>query len=195
MRHIKILNPNRLLQAYIIGVALGDGNLSNPNGRAVRLRITCDKKYPKLMNHIKNSLQSLLPENKVSSIDRIGCVDIYTYSNQLPGLIGYPWDGGPKIIQNVGVPLWINDEIQFTKECLRGLFQTDGCIYRDRGYLMVNFTSAGKQLADDVFSMMNKLEYYPHVQKIYQNKIYVRYTVRLSKNVERFIEEIDFWKE
>ena len=43
--------------------------------------------------------------------------------------------------------------------------------------------------------MMNKLEYYPHVQKIYQNKIYVRYTVRLSKNVERFIEEIDFWKE
>ena len=31
-------NPDRDLQAYVIGLAVGDGNLSNPNGRAVRLR-------------------------------------------------------------------------------------------------------------------------------------------------------------
>lgn len=30
--------------AYVIGIAFGDGNLSNPNGRAVRLRVSCDKK-------------------------------------------------------------------------------------------------------------------------------------------------------
>jgi DNA-binding transcriptional regulator WhiA len=42
----KSINPNKELQSYIIGLALGDGNLSNPNGRALRLRISCDKKYP-----------------------------------------------------------------------------------------------------------------------------------------------------
>ena len=42
--------------AYIIGVALGDGNLSNPNGRAVRLRITCDIKYPKIISEIQKKL-------------------------------------------------------------------------------------------------------------------------------------------
>jgi hypothetical protein len=176
-------------------VALGDGNLSNPNGRAVRLRITCDKKYPRLISHIRNSLQSLLPENKISIVDRIGCVDIGVYSNRLPELIGYPWDGGPKIVQDVGVQSWIKNEPLFTKECLRGLFQTDGCIYEDRGYLMVNFTSAGERLAKDVFRMMERLEYYPRMQKIYQKNIYRRYTIRLSKNVESFIKEIGLWKE
>jgi DNA-binding transcriptional regulator WhiA len=183
MRHLKILNPNRLLQSYIIGVALGDGNLSNPNGRAVRLRVTCDKKYPKLMRYIQHSLQLLLPENKVSLVNKPGCMDVSVYSNHLPELIGYAWDGGPKIAQGVGVHSWIKDDIRYSKECLRGLLQTDGCIYKDRGYPMINFTSAGKQLADDVFSMINRLGYYPHMQKIYQNQIYVRYTVRLSKNV------------
>lgn len=39
---MNIINTNT---AYIIGVAIGDGNLSNSNGRAVRLRVTCDNKY------------------------------------------------------------------------------------------------------------------------------------------------------
>ena len=59
------LNQDKNLQAYIIGLAIGDGNLSNPNGRAVRLRITCDNKYPGLIDRIARSLQKLLPKNKV----------------------------------------------------------------------------------------------------------------------------------
>ena len=157
--------------------------------------MTCDKKYPKLLGHIKESLQTLLPGNKVSLVNKPGCMDVSVYSNQLPELIGYPWYGGPKIVQDVGVHSWIKAETRFTEECLRGLFQTDGCIYKDRGYLMVNFTSAGKHLANDVFFMMKNLGYYPHMQKIYQKGVYVRYTIRLSKNVEDFITEINFWKE
>lgn len=147
------------------------------------------------MKHIQRSLQILLPENKVSLVNKTGCMDVSVYSNYLPELVGYPWDGGPKIVQGVGVPSWIKDESPLTRECLRGLLQTDGCIYKDRGYLMINFTSAGIRLANDVLLMMHKLGYYPHLQKIKQNKIYVRYTVRLSKDVTRFITEIDFWKE
>jgi hypothetical protein len=60
---------------------------------------------------------------------------------------------------------------------------------------MVNFTNAGSRLANDVFSMMKNLGYHPHIQKIYQKKIYLKYTVRLSKNVDSFINEIGLWKE
>jgi tRNA dimethylallyltransferase len=35
--------------AYVIGLAIGDGGITNPNGRAYRLRITCDKKYPRII--------------------------------------------------------------------------------------------------------------------------------------------------
>ena len=50
MTHKNLVKNNL---AYIIGIALGDGNLSNPNKRAVRLRITCDTGYPGLIENIK----------------------------------------------------------------------------------------------------------------------------------------------
>ena len=58
------LHPDSELHAYVIGVAIGDGNLSNPNGRATRLRITCDTSYPAFTAKIRSALERLLPENK-----------------------------------------------------------------------------------------------------------------------------------
>lgn len=76
--------------AYIVSIALGDGNLSCPNGRATRLRITCDLRYPVLMSEIEEKLQELFPANKVSRIHRKdNCTDISVYSNQLNELL--PW--------------------------------------------------------------------------------------------------------
>jgi len=84
------LNPNKNLQAYVIGLAIGDGNLSSPNGRAICLRITCDKKYPLLTKRIFNSLKEILPENKVGITNRKNgeCVDVRISSNHLENLLG-----------------------------------------------------------------------------------------------------------
>jgi hypothetical protein len=83
------LSPDLGLRAYVIGLAIGDGNLSNPNGRAVRLRITCDTKYPALIIRISSSLRQLLPENKVSLIGSKGnYVNISVYSNRLESQLG-----------------------------------------------------------------------------------------------------------
>lgn len=68
-----LLNPNFCLQAYVIGLAIGDGNLANPNGRAVRLRITCDTKYPRLIVKVRSSLTDLLPRNRVRSLGARSC--------------------------------------------------------------------------------------------------------------------------
>src|SRR5258708_4597734 len=121
--------------AYVIGVAIGDGNLSNPNGRAVRLRITCDNKYPKLQTRILESLKELLPENKVSEYNRKkNCTDIYCYSNKLEDILGWKALSGPKYKQRVRVPSWIFNNPEWIKRCLRGLIETDGCVYVDRKY-------------------------------------------------------------
>ena len=122
-------------------------------------------------------------------------MDISVYSNQLAELIGYPWNAGSKIIQNVGVPSWIQNDIQYTEECLRGLFQTDGSIYIDRGYQMINFVNTCEQLAADVFYMMKTLGYSPNMQKLYQGNGKTKHTIRLCKNVKLFITEIGLWKE
>lgn len=195
MSQYKRLDPNKKLQAYIIGVALGDGNLSNPNGRAVRLRVTCDKKYPILLHHIASSMQKLFPDNKVSLINRKVAMDVSIYSNQLTNLLGYTWSGGPKNFQNVGIPIWIKKSFDYTKECLRGLFQTDGSIYNDRGYVMINFTNTDLRLVADVFEMMTGMGYQPNIQKIKRMHCKMRYTIRLCKNASAFIQEIQLWKQ
>src|SRR4030042_3368563 len=121
--------------AYIIGAALGDGNLSNPNKRAARLRITCDKKYNSVINNFTQSIQIILPTNKVSITNRKdNCVDISCYANKWEKLLGWKADGGSKYDQNVRIPKWIATNKKFILICLRGLFETDGSIYMDRKY-------------------------------------------------------------
>ncbi|MBI2631180.1 hypothetical protein HYW73_03150 [Candidatus Nomurabacteria bacterium] len=184
---------NKKSLAYITGIALGDGNLSNPNGRAVRLRITCDKKYPLVIKAIEKNLKIIFPENKVSNINKGNAIDISVYSNELENLLGWKAKNGSKIIQKISVPVWIKDDIIYTKECLRGLFQTDGSLYSDRGYKMANFTSVSYTLIIDVKDMLKMVGFEVKIREVV-DKGRIKYVVRISKNVEKFIETINFWK-
>jgi len=156
--------------AYIIGVALGDGNLSNPNKRAIRLRITCDSKYPKIGTEITQALKLLFPSNKVSYVHRKEktCFDISVYSNKLDAYIPWKVGCGTKHEQQAQVPDWVLNDVDFIHPCLKGLIQTDGSIYQDRGYMMINFTNIIKPLAKNVESMIKKLGYTPHLYQSMQ---------------------------
>jgi DNA-binding transcriptional regulator WhiA len=185
---------NKKILSYIIGVSLGDGNLSNPNGRATRLRITCDKKYPKLIEDIKENIQIVLPENKVSIVNKRNAVDISCYSNKWEKYLGWKAKGGSKIKQKVEVPIWIKNDTKYIKECLRGLFQTDGSIYNDRGYIMVNYTSANYTLVKDTEKMLEKIGFRATIRKVISKDGNIKYVIRISKNVKNFIKIINLWK-
>lgn len=191
----KRVSPNKKLHAYIVGLALGDGNLSNSNGRAVRLRITCDVKYEKLNKHIFQSLQKFLPDNKVFVCrnTKRTSVDIACYSNYLENLLGWKAKNGTKYSQKVRIPEWVLTNKNFIKECLRGLIQTDGSIYMDRGYKMVNIVSNIESLAKSAITAINFLGYKPNIQ-IHNDPKTIKYTIRISKDVNRFIKDIKLWK-
>jgi len=181
--------------AYIVGVALGDGNLSNPNGRAIRLRVTCDAKYPKLSQSIITALKSLLPDNAVSIAP--GPKDTYynisVYSNKLAEWMPWQSGKGSKEVQLARVPQWIKDNDQFSKACLRGLFQTDGCIYNDRGYLMVNFTNNITPLVEDVCTMISSCGFTFSHQKLQRGEK-VKHTIRIARDSQSFIDGIGLFK-
>ncbi|MFA5889015.1 MAG: LAGLIDADG family homing endonuclease [Candidatus Paceibacterota bacterium] len=190
---LKRVSSDKKLHAYIVGLVLGDGNLSNPNGRAVRLRITCDKKYPELHRYILSSLQKFLPDNKVFISYRKNCLDVTCYSNMLEKLLGWKAKGGSKYAQMVEIPKWILRNKIYTKECLRGIIQTDGSIYKDRGYLMVNITSSIPSLAESVVLGIKSIGYKPNIQP-HQDPRKIKYTIRISKNTQKFIDDIGVWK-
>ena len=185
------LNPDRALQAYVIGLAIGDGNLSNPNGRAVRLRITCDTKYPILISKISTALRELLPKNRVNIVYGNGnYVNVSVYSNHLEGLLGWKASGGSKARQGVSIPEWIFKDRALTICCLRGLIETDGAIYQDRGYPMVIFSTIIPLLASQVHAMICALGYAPRLYSIDSliPNFSRKFQVRLSREVRTFLE-------
>jgi len=177
--------------AYLIGIALGDGNLSNPNGRAVRLRVTCDTKYDQIIQNIISAIKLVLPENKVSITKRKpSCVDISCYSNELEDLLGWRAKGGSKEKQKVSIPDWIMKNKTYSKKCLRGLFETDGSIYTDRKYLMANFVTIIPTLAENVMAMIGNLGFKPNIQKFKAKNGKIKHTIRISKNTLKFVKLI-----
>jgi hypothetical protein len=173
-------------------VALGDGNLSNPNGRAVRLRVTCDTKYPKLILKIQRALSKAFPTNKVSIVLRHeNYVDVSCCSNKMEKLFGWKVGKGSKFIQKVFVSKWILKSKTFSIKCLCGLIETDGSVYNDRGYNMVMITSIIPSLAQNVYEMILSLGFQPRIYKIVPNTKFNSqpvYRIRLSKNVEEFLK-------
>jgi len=106
-----------------------------------------------------------------------------------------PWTvgKGSKQKQLAHVPAWIRNNRSYEKECLRGLLQTDGSIYKDRGYMMINFCNNVHPLASDVYHMMRELGYKPTITETPARQR-TKYTVRLARDVEEFIEDLNLHK-
>lgn len=89
--------------------------------------------------------------------------------------------------------MWIKENRTFTIECLRGLIETDGAIYYDRGYPMMMFTTIIADLARDFCEMVQSLGCSPRLYKIERQtnpmnfNQQILYHVRLSKNVQEFL--------
>src|SRR3989344_5026532 len=113
------LNPDKELRAYVIGLAIGDGNLSNPN--------------------------------------------------------------------------WIKESNKYIIPYLRGLIETDGSIYSDRGYPMMMFTSIIKKLAEEVKDLIEVLGFKAKLYTIKPSanspfNQQILYHVRLSRDVQKFLD-------
>ncbi len=188
------ISNDKNLRAYIIGLAIGDGNLSKVN-HTTRLRISCDDKYPTLQKRITESLKLLLPNNKIGTVKNPkNCTDIYVYSNYLEKLLGWKATEGSKFIQNVSGPKWIHKSIKYKINYLKGIIETDGSIYCDRGYPMVMITTIIKDLAVELKDIVDSLGFKCHMYEIdgrknkYNYKRQIEYHIRLSKDVQKFLD-------
>lgn len=193
MYFVKPIVWNREVLAYLVGVALGDGNLSKINNRSTRLRISCDTNYPLLITEIIGAINYILPESKIDLINRKdNCIDISSYSNYWELILGWN-SSSSKWSQNATVPKWIFYKEEYVKACLKGLIETDGSIYYDRGYPMVMFTNTIADLSRHVYLMIKWLGFSPRMydfvpaSKFKSKRIY---RVRLSKQVSDFLNLI-----
>ncbi|MEU7065937.1 helix-turn-helix domain-containing protein [Streptomyces sp. NPDC046161] len=114
--------------AYLLGLYLGDGHISLYSGHRVpSLMITCDDKWPGLMDHAERATRLTFPDNKVCRVRRTGCHNIKVYSMHLACL--FPQHGpGKKHERRIALEGWQQEIVDAHPwEFVRGLIHSDGC--------------------------------------------------------------------
>jgi len=78
---------------------------------------------------------------------------------------------------------------------LKGLIETDGSVYLDKKYKMVNFVTIIPNIASDVMEMISKIGFKSNIQRIKESKNQkMKYTIRISIKTEEFINTVNINK-
>lgn len=157
--------------AEFTGIVMGDGGLTKS-----QLQITLHKKDDKLYaEFVKNLIEKIFrisvstyyPKRKMTMVLAVSRKKLIEFCNNDLGLpIGH------KIKQGLDIPTWIKKNIKFQKACIRGLVDTDGCIFNEvhhingktYSYKRLNFTSASPNLRQSVFSFFEQLNLSPKMR-------------------------------
>ena len=165
--------------AEILGIFFGDGHVGRYQ-TSITLNSETDHEYAEfVLNLIR---RKFFIESHLRSHSKGKAIDIVTSSIAFTRFLsakGMP--AGNKIRTGLSIPRWIKMSPEFTKAFLRGLFDTDGCVYLDRHiiknkkytYLGWTITSYSDTLIHDVKQALSKLGFHPTHSKN-QNSVFLR---------------------
>jgi hypothetical protein len=117
--------------AELLAMYLGDGCIS-PGPRTYRLRITLDKKYPRVIADTRDLISRCFRHNKVKTVNARGCVYVSLYCSHLACL--FPQHGpGKKHERRVELEPWQREHVDAAPwRFIRGCIRSDGCVFINR---------------------------------------------------------------
>lgn len=172
--------------AEFVGIVLGDGGITD-----YQITITLNKKDDReyvdfVTKLIRNLFQTTVSNNIQGPVVRITVSrkNLVKYCQKI-GL-----KKGHKIRQQVDIPSWIMDNESYCIACLRGLVDTDGCVFRHRYkvnnklycYNKLAYSSRSKPLLSSVSKILNQIGINPRID--------CRGDIRLdnTKDVKRYFD-------
>jgi len=170
-----------------IGIMLGDGGISNWKQQ---IRITLnnrdDKEYIKFVYNLTKKLFRKKPsilkrKDSMASDISVSSMNLVDY------LITVGLKPGNKFKLQVDIPNWIKDNRAYSIACVRGLVDTDGCIFKHT-YIVNNKMYAYKKLSFVSYSQ-------PLRKSVYEIFRSLGITSRLYSNRDvRIDSQKDMWK-
>lgn len=155
--------------AEFVGIMIGDGGITKK-----QVIVSLNRKTEKLYSvFVKEFLEKLFQvKPSIYHKDKSG-TDITISRTRLVAFcksIGLKI--GNKLKQDLDIPEWIRKDKNFEIPCIRGLVDTDGCIFNEchkiKGkrycYPRFAFTSASKQLRVSVFEILKELDFTPRMR-------------------------------
>jgi hypothetical protein len=113
---------------YLLGLYLGDGHIVQyAKHRVPSLTITCDDKWPGLMDAAEEAMRAVFPGHRTCRVRSTGCHNVKVYSKHLPCL--FPQHGpGRKHERSIVLTPWQQRIVGLHPwEFIRGLVHSDGC--------------------------------------------------------------------
>jgi hypothetical protein len=143
-------NLEKAQYAYLLGLYLGDGCLSQHPRRVYRLRIGLDARYPKIISACAAAIIVVRGRAPVGRIERTGCVEVNAWWKHWVCL--FPQHGlGRKHKRSIELQPWQQRvAAEHPGRLLRGLIHSDGCrvLNRVNGTDYVRYLFSNK--SDDI---------------------------------------------
>lgn len=173
-----------------IGIVLGDGGMTK-NQITITLHYLDDLEYSKFVVSLIKKLFSINSSNLRSPNEHVLLIRM-SRTNLVKFCMTLGLKIGNKVKQQVDMPQWIKDNLNYRIACVRGLVDTDGSVfthtYTSKGksysYKKIDFTSRSIPLLTSVSDTLKNLDIKHSVTSYYQVRI------EAQRDVKRFFKLI-----
>ena len=183
--------PRRSSQlAEFVGILLGDGGITKGQ-ITISFHIIDDRIFASYVRGLAQNLFDVNPS--LSERQKKGIIRMRISRKKLVGFFNkMGLSSGNKVKNQIDVPTWIKNSTRFTKLCLRGLFDTDGCFYidkhryKDRVYrnCAMNFTNRSLPILSFFQTKLEQFGFHP----THSTKFSV--LLRRESEIVRYFQEI-----
>lgn len=194
--------------AEFFGIMIGDGGINNPWQANITLNSIKDAQYAKYIYDICKKLFSITPAIRkrktrntlIVSLASTSVVDFLVIN----GLVR-----GNKLKTGLRIPNWILNNQSYKKACIRGLIDTDGCIFIHThtvlGKIYKNislcFTSYSPELIFQVRDIFAEFKIIAHISKrgrevyLYQENSVINYLKVFGTSNNRIESVYKKWRD
>ncbi len=153
--------------AELVGAILGDGTITKYQ-LILFSNLKDEKEYALYLGSLVERLFGTPPAIHIT--EAFSIIRVISSRRQIIDyLLSIGLSLGNKVKNQVGVPRWIEENPKYMSKCLRGLVDTDGCVYIDNhtvkgkkySSLCIAFTNASTPLLDFVEKAMFSMGYHP----------------------------------
>jgi len=157
--------------AEFIGIMLGDGGFSSKSRQiCITLNNRDDIEYIKFVSNLINNLFNRNP-SIIKCKDAVASKILVSSTDLVDFLIKLGLRPGNKIKLQVDVPNWIKNNRSYSIACVRGLVDTDGCVFNHRyrvnnkfyNYTKLSFTSYSQPMRKFVYEILKTIGLNPRL--------------------------------
>jgi len=156
--------------AEFFGIMMGDGGINNLWQATITVNSVKDTNYSLFISHLCKELFGIRPAMRKRK-ERNALVISLASTSVVDFLVSKGLSRGNKLKNGLKIPKWILENKKYRKLCVRGLIDTDGCIFvhthRVSGKIYRNiglcFTSYSPELIFQVAKIFAEFKIVPHI--------------------------------